>query len=127
MEPETTGGNNNTSVTSSGSNVPVTAASAVAKGATTALSETKSAGNSEISVKNSSSLSISQLNTEVCEYLGDYQDTDKNLKSACGKPDFKASAETILEIVSSLDSDFKKCENHQSCFSKLDQAQKDNA
>ena len=37
------------------------------------------------------------------------------------------ASKKILSILTSLDSDFKKCEDHKTCLAKLDQAQKDNA
>ena len=70
--------------------------------------------------KSSTSEQLSKLNNEVCEYLGDYQDQDSDLKSACSKKQSADSAEKIFKTINNLDSEFKKCESQPSCFSDLE-------
>ena len=56
------------------------------------VDETKPVSVSSSSDKNDTEAvnKLNQLNTEVCEYLGDYQETDKDLKKACDKPSSKS-------------------------------------
>jgi len=73
------------------------------------------------------------LNSEVCEYFGEYQDTDPGLRVACSAKQLSLvqnqmeSSEKLVAALKNLEKDYKKCESKPSCAEKMDKSQKNNA
>lgn len=82
----------------------------------------------EISDSNQEKSRKELLSSEVCEFFGEYQETDADLKKACmaQNEQLAETGEKILSTLKSLDKDYKACEEKDSCKSKMNLSQMDN-
>lgn len=89
------------------------------------LSELTTTGNSSTDDSSNSTQKLVELNSEVCEFLDDYKDTDPKVLKACESKQLPESSEHLHAVLDKINDDFKKCSHSKLCLGKLEQEQKD--
>ena len=69
---------------------------------------------------------LTELHSRVCNFFGEYQESDKDLQTACKLPATNETSKSILSSLRSLQADYQRCEKKESCRQKMDTAQLDN-